>query len=147
MKKPRQMKIGGLPIQDAKKHLTISITAGDCRAGNTKDPATCAAAIACLREADCQEARIHISRTYLKIGKKWVRWFTPHALRDEIIAFDRGGKFQPGTYELVPVSMAEQRNRGKKHTPTAIKRGRADKKRPKHHTVAGVRPHAFTEMS
>jgi hypothetical protein len=52
-------------------------------------------------------ARVHVARTYLKIGNKWLRCITPESLRSEIVAFDRGGKFEPGEFELkaIPDSM------------------------------------------
>jgi hypothetical protein len=132
------MKIGGLPVKDLTKKMKIKISKADCEVGKSKDPGACAAARACKRLPSCTEARVHIARTYLKIGKKWLRCLTPDALRSEIIAFDRGGSFAPGEYELLPPSKYERLNRGKAHSLGAPKHGRPGHHR-KLHVVVGVR--------
>jgi len=104
------MKIGGLPVVDAKKSLHITITPADIKKGNPKDPGACAAAQACIRQVDhCVEARVHLARTYLKMenastGRQWwVRHYTPVSLAREAVVHDRDGKFEPGNYHLPPV--------------------------------------------
>lgn len=134
------MKINGLKVVDATKPLPIKITDNDVENGNTKDPGGCAAALACMRKPTCTEARVHIGRTYLKEGGRWVRYKTPAALRSEIISFDRGADFQPDTYVLVPMSKSGRLgqythvSKNKKKNPLA-------KKRAKIHVVRGVRAH------
>lgn len=135
------MQIAGLPVVDAPKKLTITITAKDVAKGNTKDPATCAAAQACLRQADCTEARVHLGRTYLKVGKKWVRYHTPESLRGEIISFDRGAMFQPGEYTLTAMQPTK-RATGKAQSSSRASRAKKNQKpRTKPHVVYGVRSH------
>ena len=95
------MKISGLRVVDAKRDQTIRITNRDVKKGGVKDPATCAAALACRRDLQSAEAQVHIGRTYVKQGRKWVRYVTPASLKYEIVAFDRGGKFEPGEYVLL----------------------------------------------
>lgn len=92
------MKINGLPVEDATKKLVIVVKPQDIKGSNSKDPASCAAARACKRQLHNKEVRVHLSRIYVKFPRKWVRYETPLKLRDEIVAFDRGGKFLPGTY-------------------------------------------------
>lgn len=139
------MKIAGLTVVDAKKKLTVHISNQDVAKGHTKDPSSCAAALACRREvAGCTEAKVHLGRTYLKVGNKWVRHLTPASLRSEIIAFDRGADFAAGEYILqrpTPSQRAQAgmqqgsaKNGAKRTKPNAKKRG-------KYHVVQGVRPY------
>jgi len=133
------MKINGLPVKDVTRKYVLHITDGDCRNGKNKNPAKCAAALACERELECDEARVHLSRTYIRKGKEWFRLYTPHSLRAEIIAFDRGGSFSPGDYILCPMTSADratgkkQRNPDKK-APTGRKKFARTR-----HVVLGVR--------
>src|SRR4051812_36463432 len=95
------MFINGLPVVDATGPLEIEITATDVAKGNSKDPAACAAAQACMRMG-FTEARVHLSRTYVKKGKVWIRHRTDPNIRTELVAFDRGAMFAPGHYVLTP---------------------------------------------
>jgi len=131
------MQIGGQTVKDAPKAVTIHITRGDVKKGATKDPAACAAAQACKRELHVTDARIHIGRCYLKINNEWQRFQTSPALRQEIITFDRGGVFAPGTYTLKKVSHS---NLGiKKTKPKGAKDNRVKIARRSYHIVSGVR--------
>lgn len=131
------MKINGQTVLDATKKVKIHITAGDVKKGSTKDPGACAAALACMRELNATQARVHVGRTYLKINDKWVRYHTPAALRTEIVAFDRGGKFEPGEYTLSPMvpslKLGQRRNPGPK-----LKKGKKPRAR---HVTVGIRSH------
>lgn len=83
-----------------------------------------------------------------------MRYFTPEALRTEIVAFDRGGTFQPGEYELKAPTEAqteEGRKRYNKGSGSDTSRNVTTAKRTKRsqrikvaaikrHNVAGVRP-------
>ena len=133
----RTNKINGLPIVDAKKRIKIAITKRDCKLGKTKDPGACAAARAILRQTHCKQARVHLSRTYVQMGKKWVRYHTPHSIRSEVISFDRGAKFSPGVYTLSPMSPTNKL--GSYTHKSKHKNKRTGKKRAPYHTVHGVR--------
>ena len=137
------MKIAGIPVVDASKRVTIRITPKDVRDGKTKDPGSCAAARACMRDTKASLARVHLGRTYLKIDKKWIRFQTPDALRSEIISFDRGHDFQAGEYVLRPMSPSNRMTGKAKGSATSkTKPANAKKKaRIKHHVVHGVRAH------
>jgi hypothetical protein len=131
------MEINGMKVADAAKKVTIQISARDCREGKNKDPGACAAAKACLREIpSCTAARVHLSRTYLKLGKQWVRFHTPAAIRSEIIAFDRGASFSPGEYILRPLQPSHRGNQRRQGSSSTKKTG---KRRAKPHHVSGVR--------
>jgi hypothetical protein len=91
-------RIDGKPVADADKPVTVHITPEDCARGSKKDPEKCAAALALQRVAACDESRVHLGCTYLRFGKKWLRYATPPSLKAEIISFDRGGGFYPGDF-------------------------------------------------
>lgn len=134
--------ISGIPVKDADQELTIHITGRDVRFGNTKDPGACAAARCLMRQPHVEAARVHLSKTYVKINGKWMRYNTPPNLRTEIVAFDRGGTFQPGMYTLKVIHPSEIKRRGKAHgksTPNDERGGGSKRKR--HYMVSGVRPH------
>lgn len=135
------MKINGLPVKDATQKVHIKIAPQDCKFGSSKEPGMCAAAKACLRQVPkCSEARVHISRTYLRIGDHWLRFMTPSALRGEIVTFDRGGKFEAGDYTLNPLPKSMLLSRGKRTgAKPKFKRGRPGKHRASPHRVHGVR--------
>jgi len=62
------------------------------------NPNSCAIALACkrqLKDKGVTDAYVHLGRLYLLINKKWRRWHVPGYARDEVIAFDRGGRFVP----------------------------------------------------
>jgi hypothetical protein len=135
------MTIGGLPVKYATKPIDLHITKRDCDKGQNKEPASCAAALACKREVDgCTDARVHLSVIYLKVGNKWLKYRTPQSIRSEVISFDRGAYFAPGEYRLMPFSESSRAREGRAHTLGAPKHGRPGHHRVKHHTVSGVRP-------
>lgn len=132
------MKIAGLPVKDAKRPATIRINRRDVNRGNKKDPGGCAAALACLREFHCTDARVHLGRTYVKMGNEWRRYQTPQSLRAEIVAFDRGGHFAPGEYVLgKPSAKAMGKRQGSDKDTHKGKR----KWRAPYHVTVGVRHH------
>src|SRR5262245_20886375 len=99
----RIKEIDGLPVIDAKKPLVLTITEADIQRADVKEPSKCAVARACHRALHAIEARVHLARIYIRANKgNWVRYMTPRAMRAEIIAFDRGGRFQPNTFRLAP---------------------------------------------
>jgi hypothetical protein len=137
------MEINGKPVEDATSPLKVIITPRDCSLGQVKNPATCAVSRAIVRGYKCISARVHVSKTYIEFNNRWVRYQTPEALTYEIRAFDRGGRFEPGDYMLVPVSPGQ--------TLIALEKRRSTKsdKRTRHdnntarrqlHRMTGIRP-------
>lgn len=129
--------------KDAKRTLTVHITPGDIRTAGLgrgrKAPNHCAAAQAIKREYKCKDAEVHLSRTYVQDASgTWTRYATPKALRDEIIAFDRGGTFEPSTFDLGVMKpyMKDSGARGYVRKPAH--------KRRKVHVTASVRPRAVS---
>ena len=117
--------IDGKPVLDAKRAITLTITPNDIAKADRKEPVDCAVARACRRELHAKEARVHLGRVYVRMNEgNWQRFLTPKALRSEIIAFDRGGSFEPGTFVLsapTPSKVATGKRRGGK---TPIKKAR-----------------------
>lgn len=139
------MEINGKKVVDATTPLKLEIKETDCEKGKTKDPGSCAAARAIMRDYDVQSARVHVGVSYVEQKDCWLRYRTPGSLRTEIVAFDRGGEFEPGNYTLAPFNKA--------HTLTAMRKRAKAKKlgdtRPRHdknkakrtrHEVTNVRP-------
>jgi len=136
------MKIDGLPVVDAKAPILLSISAADIRRGHGRDPDSCAAAVACMRQLDCRAAKVHMGRIYVLNGKKWYRYQTPQSIRSEVIAFDRRDSFKPGVYKLNPPAASKVASRGKQNgTKTGQSRhgGQRKYKRAAPHFVEGVR--------
>lgn len=140
--KGKPMTINGLKVVDAKKSIHLVITKGDVKKGKVKDPSGCAAAVACRRALKAHEARVHIGRTYLRFNGKWERYHTSPALRAEIVAFDRGGVFEPGIYTLQ--KMQPSKKSGKRQGAEKWRTGGRGKKRGRYHILTNIRPMGLT---
>lgn len=127
-------KIDGQPVVNAKRGVTFVVTPADIKKAARKNSAGCVAAIACMRELSATAAQIHTGRTYLNINGKWTRFRTPPSLRAEIIAYDRGGEFEPGEHRLLALSENDMEPRPKTGNPDKKKR------RAPMHIVGGIRP-------
>lgn len=143
------MEINGKRVVDATTKQRIHITKRDTTEGDNKNPSGCAAARAAKRDIpDCINARIHIGRAYIEYKTKWVRYFTPDRLRTEIIAFDRGGSFEPGDYTLLPPGPSETTEARERFRNRVEVRRASKLKSPrrvhvaivKRHAVSGIRP-------
>lgn len=131
----RTQKIDGIPVQYAKRPIKIKVTAADIAKADRGEPESCAVARACRRELHCTEARVHATRTYIrKSPNMWTAYATPARLRTELVAFDRGGRFEPGEFELkVP-----PKPKGKRTGTKTGDNNKHHKTRPYHH-LKGVR--------
>ena len=95
------IEMDGLPVLDAKKPLRLEVMREDIRDASKKVPNSCAVAKACTRAMGVKGVKVHVSRLYLNTNdKSWTRYVVSGAMRNEIIAYDRGGKFMPGVYVL-----------------------------------------------
>lgn len=94
--------IDGLPIFDAKHSLKLEISPNDIAKADPKQPADCAVARSIRRTTHCKEVRVHLGRIYVRSNaSNWQRYLTPKPMRNEIIAFDRGGTFEPAKFTLL----------------------------------------------
>lgn len=134
--------IDGKPVLDAKHQIVLHITSEDCQGADPKRPMTCAAAKAIKREMKASDCRVHLSRVYIRQNKgNWQRYKVPAALRSEIVAFDRGGIFEPGDYVLSPLQPSLQNGArpNKKRKPPQGKKVPQRGNRAKRHLTANVR--------
>jgi hypothetical protein len=129
------MKLEGLPVRDATEPLEFTVTKRDVAKGGVQAPDSCAMALACKREHHAREVRIHLNYSYVLEKDHWVRYRTPSCVTREIIAFDRGGTFDPGEYMLLVPFKSVRLN-----TPR-VRRDRYNKrtKRRYMHITANVR--------
>jgi hypothetical protein len=83
----------------------IQVTDGDARRGRGNDPRKCPASLAIKRYCDAEDVLTFDSRLYVKKKNEndYKRYETPPAIRAELISLDRGGGFQPGTYNIPTV--------------------------------------------
>lgn len=132
----RIQKLDGLPVVNARKSLTVHVSLKDIKAAKGKDPGRCAAALACVRQLGATEARIHLGRSYVRYNGKWERYTTSASLRSEVVAFDRGGKFEPGEYKLLKMAPHREMDKLRKRK-TGPHNG---KKKNSYHFTVGVRP-------
>jgi hypothetical protein len=131
------MEIDGLPVKNGSKRISLNITKGDIGRADRKKPDQCVIARCLRRSLHVKEARVHLGRVYLWLNDaEWIRYITPPPLRSEIIAFDRGGTFEPGEFALLPPS-ASRRTGQEQGTKTRTKG--AGKTRAPPHVVTNVR--------
>jgi hypothetical protein len=147
----KRMKINGGTVIDAAEAIPITITKDDVRRGAAKNASACAAARAICREG-FTEARVHAARTYVRRPDgKWLRFVTPPALRSEIVAFDRGGAFEPGDYVITPVQPSEsigmraKRKGGVTGRQKSRKPGNPPGPTRKNHVTTGIRARFIPE--
>lgn len=141
------MKIAGVEVKDASHKIVLNITKEDVKAGSLKKANSCAAAKALCRQEGCEAAKVHMSRAYIKKGGKWLRFGVTPALRSEVLAFDRGGKFEPGEYTLVPLQPTVRLGAHRKKPRVEKRKGRHDLGKPRkaYHVVSGVRARMIDE--
>jgi hypothetical protein len=87
-------------VTDAAKGLEIEVTKQDDKVSRRNDHAGCAMAVACKRELKLDGVIISRSVAYLVKGSEATRYDVPERVSREIVSFDRGGGFDPGTYRL-----------------------------------------------
>lgn len=127
-------KIDGQLVVNAKRPVTFVVTTADIKKAARKSNPGCVIAVSCMRELEATAAKVHVARTFLNLGGKWTRFKTSKALRTELIAYDKGGEFEPGEYELIPPSPSDLEPRPANKNPDKRKR-----RRPMH-IVGGIRP-------
>ena len=127
-------------VKDATKPLQLTITQRDINASKRRAPEACAAAKCLLRMDGVDEAIVNKTRTFIRRGATWTRYMTPISLQMELVAFDRGGRFEPGEHFLLPVPQYERptgKRQGGKDKPGA-KKGHSGKVRS-YHRISNIR--------
>lgn len=126
----KEAKQKSLKIVDAKSNLVLVLEAGDIKKGTLKSPGTCAFACAAKRQMPgVQNAYFFRSTAWIETTKKMIRYILPGSMQKEIVAFDRGGSMDPGTYTLVKPQ--------KSHTLGRVRQRNA-KRTGRHETGAGT---------
>lgn len=135
--------IDGKPVIDARRGTMLHITKQDIAKGDRKRPDKCAAALAILREMHAIEARVHLSRIYIRTNKgNWQRYVAPRSLRSEVIAYDRGGQFEVGTHYLCAPQPTAKLGAGRVHKYKDTRKGahgKGKKRRQLPHITRNVR--------
>lgn len=125
----------GTKITNGRKRLILSIQPCDIKGARPQDPTSCAAARALQRQG-FTEAVVMRSVTYVNSGTRalpcWQRYETPEALTREIVAIDRGGRFEAGDYTLKPMRPSKHE---KPTGPKTTKKG----SRPYRHVTTNIR--------
>lgn len=139
-------RIDGQPVGNAALPIRLTITKQDIQDGAPLNANACAIAVAACRHVKGVTAAFaHLGCIYLCIKGKWRRFMTSGALGREIVAFDRGGKFYPGEYDLLPPSVKKLVKRRAASSGASRRRGGARRRKP-HHTE-GVRDTAQGNLS
>ena len=87
-------------VVDSKSTLAVEVTSSDVHNSKRKNHTECAMATACRRMFSADGMIIGKQTVYLIKGTKAVRFGIPESVRKEIVAFDRGASFEPGSYQL-----------------------------------------------
>lgn len=112
-------------ILEARKSIRIQVTDRDTKSASVKNHKECALAVACKRMLPIDGVIISRSVAYAIVGDKATRYMLPQSASREIVSFDRGSGFYPGTYQLSRPAKAERRaaRRSRKNSSPAIKTG------------------------
>lgn len=130
-------------VRDADEAVVLGVTDSDIRRGRPKDPFSCALAECGKRQEQVDAAVIRQRSAYLIREGDAVRYSVPVTVRQELVAFDRGGKVFPGRYEL-RVPPASQRlgadaRQKKKANGSRTRRTPAAVHVTPRHVTAGIR--------
>jgi hypothetical protein len=109
----------GKRVEDATTNFRFNVLMDDCRRGKADDPQACAGARAIKRSYPAEVLAVHVHRqvTMVELKNKVIRFRTPHGLRDQLLRFDAGKKFDPGNYHIGTVCPSTVKARGRAHSP------------------------------
>lgn len=116
-------------VIDAKTPIEVHVKESDCKSAEPLNPQECALARATKREFKADAVVIGIAASYIIKGKKAIRFRTTGPIQREIVSFDRHSDFQPGDYNLVPVSPSNRFGVHTKLYPPAKYKGEKRRKR------------------
>lgn len=95
-------------VVDSNKSVSVSVSNNDNVSGKKKAATMCAMAKAVCREFKADGAIIGMSYSYIIKDNKAIRYTTPNTVSREITGFDRGHTFEPGEYQLSPISPSQR---------------------------------------
>jgi hypothetical protein len=105
-------------VKDSRGKVKVEVTKGDVSTSKRKKHAECAMAVACKRAMKLDGVIISTSTAYLIKGKQAIRFHVPNSVSREVVSFDRGATFEPGTYELMKPTWKLGKHRHGKATGT-----------------------------
>jgi hypothetical protein len=94
----------GLPVQDGKERVLVTVTATDVVKAKKADSKHCALSRATMRLPGVNAAYFFRSTALIEYPDRIVRFALPPSVQKEIVSFDRAQIFAPGVYQLTPVS-------------------------------------------
>jgi len=109
-------------VVDATEPLNIEVTKGDVSTSKRKAHSECAMAVACKRAKHLDGVIIATSTAYLIKGDTATRYTVPDSVGREVVAFDRGGSFEPGEYKLIKPNSPLGHGGSGSHAAAAYKR-------------------------
>lgn len=124
-------------VVDATEPVRVTVTPKDISAAVKKKHNACVLAKACQRDLGATAAMISATRAFLVYGDRAVRYCLAEDTAREIIAFDRGGKFMPGTYTFQKPAGASRLGQKRGYGPM----GKGIHKRKGFKLVPGIRAH------
>jgi hypothetical protein len=136
--------IDGRPVHNAAMPVRLNVTAADIKDGAPLNPYACAIALAAVRQVKgATAAKVHLSCCYIMVNGEWRRYRMQEHTTREVVAYDRGGKFIPGEYDLMPVSAAELVRRVDRIRGGKPKAATKSRRMPRRHYTEGVRDPAY----
>lgn len=121
-------------VVNTRKPVAVEIAAGDVKKSKMKDHKCCAMAMACKRQLPVDGVLVSSRRAYLIKGDTATRFLVPEAITREIVAFDRGAGFAPGTYTLQKPYQYAARGTGKRKQSHDRRAGKL-----RHNKIVGLR--------
>lgn len=122
-------------VLDAEENATVEVTRRDESESKRRKHGECAMAIAAKRCFIADGVLVSLSKAFIIKGNKAYRYDLPENVSREVISFDRGSGFSPGTYTLkIPQhALGTKKPTGKRHKYTG------EKRKDIHHMTAGIR--------
>lgn len=91
-------------VQDGLDPIQVEVQVTDVASASIKNHKCCALAQACKRSFNLDGVIVSRSTVYLIMGNQATRYKITEAIAREIVAFDRGAAFAPGTYTLKEIN-------------------------------------------
>jgi|SRR5262245_2105092 len=91
-------------VVDSNKPCVIEVNAEDASSRDLRNPAACSFARACKRTFTADGVIVGLTKSYIIINQKAVRFSNPETVTREIVSFDRMAGFMPGIYTLSAIS-------------------------------------------
>jgi hypothetical protein len=87
-------------VVDGDADIILEVTGNDVKNSRRKAHDGCALAVGAQRQLDIRGVIVGVRTAYLIKENRAIRFNVPEHAAREIISFDRGASFEPGTYKL-----------------------------------------------